>query len=130
MGRPNLVTRRTWAIRSESKHHALSSGDNSFRIYEAFKFGRNFPCSFIITIKYVLNLKYICNLLRPPTHPCEAILLYDRNQLGSYHFLPGGGGRLSVIASRQFFLVPPLAYGEKFWSPPLPTAKNFGQNPW
>ncbi len=45
--------------------------------------------------------------------------------LGSYHFLPGGGGRLSEIAGRQFFLVPPLAYGEKFWSPTLPTAKNF-----
>ena len=46
--------------------------------------------------------------------------------LGSYHFLPGGGGRLSVMAGRQFFLVPPFAYAKKFWSPPLPTAKNFG----
>ncbi len=37
--------------------------------------------------------------------------------LGSYHFLPGGGGRLSVMAGRQFFLVPPFAFGKKIWSP-------------
>ncbi len=60
--------------------------------------------------------------------------------LGSYHFLPGGGGRLSVIAGRQFFLVPPFAYvkkfwsppfasGAKFWSPPLASCKNFGPPP-
>ncbi len=45
---------------------------------------------------------------------------------GAIIFLPGGGGRLSVMASRQFFLVPPFTYGKKFWSPPLPMAKNFG----
>ncbi len=44
-------------------------------------------------------------------------------------FFTGRGGRLSVMAGCQFFLVPPFAYGEKFWSPPLPTAKNFGPPP-
>ena len=41
-------------------------------------------------------------------------------------FITGRGGRLSVMAGRQFFLVPPLAYDKKFWSPPLPTGKKFG----
>ncbi len=36
--------------------------------------------------------------------------------LGSYHFLPGEGGSLFVIVNRQFFLVPPLACGQKFRS--------------
>ncbi len=39
--------------------------------------------------------------------------------LGSYHFLPGGGGRLSVIAGRHFFLVPPLGLRLKILVPPL-----------
>ena len=68
------------------------------------------------------------------------ILLMIQSLLGSYHFLPGGGGCLSVIAGRQFFVVPPwhaqknsgppqhaqkilvpppLAYAKKFWSPPF-----------
>ncbi len=45
-------------------------------------------------------------------------------------FFTGRGGRLSVMAGRQFFLIPPFAYGKKFWSPPLPMAKNFGPPLW
>ncbi len=49
---------------------------------------------------------------------------------GAIIFYLEGGGRLSVMAGRQFFLVPPFAYGKKFWSPPLPTVKNFGPLLW
>ncbi len=68
------------------------------------------------------------------------VIKEDMFSLGSYHFLPEGGGRLSVICGspifsgpplgmRKKFLVPPsactknsgppLAYAKKFWSPPL-----------
>ncbi len=38
-------------------------------------------------------------------------------QVSELSFFTGRGGRLSVMAGRQFFLVPPFAYGGKFWSP-------------
>ncbi len=44
------------------------------------------------------------NTYHSPTYIRNSFL---RN-LGSYHFLPGGGGRLSVTVGRQFFVVPPL----------------------
>ena len=57
------------------------------------------------------------------------------DRLGSYHFLPVGG-RLSVIAGRQFFLVPPFGMRQKILVPsrqaqknlvpPWPTPKNSG----
>ncbi len=50
-----------------------------------------------------------------PTTLSEAINIAVRE----LSFFTGRGGRLSVMAGRQFFLVPPFAYGKKFWSPPL-----------
>ncbi len=48
------------------------------------------------------------------------------NCKGAIIFYREGGGRLSVIAGRQFFLVPPLACAKKFWSPPRHVQKNSG----
>ncbi len=48
------------------------------------------------------------------------------NGKGAIIFYREGGGRLSVIAGRQFFLVPPLACAKKFWSPPRHARKNSG----
>ena len=73
--------------------------------------------------------------------------------LGSYHFLPGGGGGVCLWwpvtnffwgaggggggggvclwwPVTNFFWSPPFAYVKTFWSPPLPTGKNFGPPLW
>ncbi len=50
--------------------------------------------------------------------------------LGSYHFLPGGGAVCLWRLVANFFWSPPFAYVKKFWSPPLPTGKNFAPPPW
>ncbi len=68
--------------------------------------------------------------------PC-AVLVAEKCQVnstfGSYHFLPGGGGRLSVIRGRQFsapltprqiLLAPLLAYVKKW--PPFGSRIFFG----
>ena len=46
-------------------------------------------------------------------------------ELGSYHFLPGGGASVCNGRSPIFFWSP-FAYVNKFWSPPLTMWKNFG----
>ncbi len=60
----------------------------------------------------------------------SSVIVYPKYTKGAIIFYREGGGRLSVMAGRQFFLVPPFAYDKKFWSPPLPTAKNFGPPLW
>ena len=39
------------------------------------------------------------------------------SSFGSYHFLPGGGDHLFVMAGRKLFMHPPFAFVKIFWSP-------------
>ncbi len=83
-----------------------------------------------------LNLCFI-NFLRPraPDHSLSSpkhtgrIICWAITQWVSVRelsFFTGRGGHLSVIAGRQFFLVPPLACVKKFWSAPRHAQKNSG----
>ena len=65
----------------------------------------------------IIELIYRHFTMESVSHPLEHVFAFtlrmyciDIKALGSYHFLPGGVGRLSVIAGRQFFLVPPFTY--------------------